>query len=64
MKTLITIAVFVFALSISGCVTTQGGGGASTGGAGYGDSAPAKKSGGMLTKKDYDRIGVKEMGSR
>jgi len=55
--------VFVFALSVSGCATTQGGGGASTGGAGHSDSAPAK-SGGMLTKKDYDRIGIKEMGSR
>ena len=68
MKTLTIIMVLVFALSISGCVTTQGGSGASsTGGAKMG-SAPAKssgsKSGGMLTKEDYDRMGIREMGSR
>ena len=54
--------VFVFALSVSGCATTQGGG-ASTGGAGYSGSAPVK-SGKMLTKKDYDRMGIKEMGAK
>lgn len=57
MKTLITMMIFVFALAISGCVTTQGGGGAST-------SDSGSKSGNMLTKGDYERMGIKEMGSR
>ena len=68
MKTLTIIMVLVFALSISGCVTTQSGGKASSSSGGYSDSAPAKssgsKSGGMLTKEDYDRMGVREMGTR
>ena len=68
MKTLTIMMVLVFALSISGCVTTQGGSGASSSSGAKMDSAPAKssgsKSGGMLTKEDYDRMGVKEMGTR
>ena len=68
MKTLTTMMVLVFALSISGCATTQGGGKASTSSGGYSGSAPAKssgsKSGKMLTKKDYDRMGIKEMGAK
>lgn len=57
MKTLISMMIFVFALAISGCATTQGGGGASTSDSGL-------KSGKMLTKGDYERMGIKEMGSR
>ena len=68
MKTLTTMMVLVFALSVSGCVTTQGGSGASSSGGAKMDSAPAKssgaKSGGMLTKEDYDRMGIKEMGAK
>lgn len=52
--------IFVFALAISGCVTTQGGG---SGSAPASDSG-GSKSGKMLTKEDYDRIGVKEMGAK
>jgi hypothetical protein len=59
MKTLITMMIFVFALAVSGCVTTQGGG---SGSAPASDSG--SKSGKMLTKEDYDRIGVKEMGAK
>jgi uncharacterized membrane protein len=64
MKTLTAMMILVFALYFSGCVTTQAGGG------GVSSSAPApsapsgSKSGKMLTKEDYDRIGVKEMGAR
>ncbi len=57
MKTLITMMIFVFALAISGCATTQGGSGVS---ADTGGSTDGK----MLTKEDYDRIGVKEMGAK
>ena len=57
MKTLIIMMIFVFALAISGCVTTQGGG-----------SAPASdsgsKSGKMWTEEDYERMGIKEMGAK
>ena len=51
--------ILVFALSFSGCVTTQGAGG---GAVSAKDSGP--KSGKMLTKEDYDRIGIKEMGAK
>jgi len=60
MKTLITMMILVFALYFSGCATNQAGSGAVS-------SAPASsgsKSGKMLTKEDYDRIGVKEMGAK
>lgn len=53
--------ILVFALYFSGCATTQ-----STGG-GVSGSAPASsgsKSGKMLTKEDYDRMGIKEMGAK
>ena len=66
MKTLITMMIFVFALAISGCVTTQGGGSGSAPAttSDSGTSSSSAKKGGMLTKEDYERIGVKEMGSR
>jgi hypothetical protein len=57
MKTLITMMIFVFALAISGCVTTQGGSGATP-------SDSGAKSGKMLTEEDYKRIGVDEMGAK
>jgi hypothetical protein len=60
MKTLITMMIFVFALAISGCATTQGGGSSS----GVSADTGGSKSGKMLTKEDYDRIGVKEMGAK
>lgn len=59
--------ILVFALYLSGCVTTQAGsGGSGSSGAKVG-SAPApsgSKSGKMLTKEDYDRMGIKEMGAK
>ena len=64
MKTLITMMIFVFALAISGCVTTQGGGGVSAPKSDSGTSSSSAKKGGMLTKEDYDRIGIKEMGAK
>jgi hypothetical protein len=60
MKTLITMMIFVFALAISGCVTTQGGGASAP--AAKSDSG--SKSGNMLTKEDYERMGIKEMGAK
>jgi hypothetical protein len=63
MKTLITMMIFVFALAISGCVTTQGGG-VSAPKSDSGTSSSSAKKGGMLTKEDYDRIGIKEMGAK
>jgi len=63
MKTLTALMILVFALYFTGCVTTQAGSGASV----SSGSAPAKsgsKSGGMLTKEDYDRMGIKEMGAK
>ena len=57
--------IFVFALAISGCVTTQGGGGGvSAPKSDSGTSSSSAKKGGMLTKEDYDRIGIKEMGAK
>ncbi len=61
MKTLTTMMILVFALYFSGCATTPSASGAKVG------SAPASsgsKSGKMLTKEDYDRIGIKEMGAK
>ncbi|VAX27733.1 hypothetical protein MNBD_NITROSPINAE05-1320 [hydrothermal vent metagenome] len=58
MKTLITMMIFVFALAISGCVTTQ------EGGSGVSADTGGSTEGKMLTKEDYDRIGVKEMGAK
>lgn len=60
---MIAMMILVFALYFSGCVTTQSAGG------GTSASAPApassgSKSGKMLTKEDYDRIGIKEMGAK
>ena len=46
--------ILVFALYFSGCVTTQAGSG----------GASVSKSGKVLTKADYDRIGIKEMGAK
>ncbi len=53
--------ILVFALAFSGCVTTQGGG---SGGGAVSASDSGPKSGKMLTKEDYDRIGIKEMGAK
>ncbi len=61
MKTMIVMVILIFALYFSGCATTQSGNGAKVG------SAPASsgsKSGNMLTKEDYDRMGIKEMGAK
>lgn len=67
MKTMTAMMILVFALYFSGCATTQSAGGGVSG------SAPASsgsktsigsKSGKMLTKEDYDRIGVREMGAK
>jgi len=55
MKTMIVMMILVLALYFSGCVVTQSAGG------GY---SSGSKSGKMLTKEDYDRIGVKEMGAK
>jgi hypothetical protein len=63
MKTLITMMIFVFALAISGCVTTQGGG-VSAPKSDSGTSSSSAKKGGMLTKEDYERMGIKEMGAK
>ena len=54
MKTLTTMMILIFALYFSGCVTTQSASGGSSG----------SKNGKMLTKADYDRIGIKEMGAK
>lgn len=69
MKTMATMVILVIALYLSGCVTTQSTGKASSdsGSASGGGSAAVSsgsKSGKMLTKEDYDRIGIKEMGSK
>jgi hypothetical protein len=67
MKTMVTMMVLVIALYFSGCVTTQSGSGASPSGGTSAGSAPASsgsKSGKMLTKEDYDRMGIKEMGAK
>jgi hypothetical protein len=61
MKTLITMMIFVFALAISGCATTQGSG---SGGGSMSKGDSMKKSGGMLTKEDYKRMGIDEMGAK
>lgn len=67
MKTMIAMMILVFALYFSGCVTTQSGSGAASSSGGYSGSASSSggsKSGKMLTKEDYDRIGIKEMGAK
>ncbi len=68
MKTMITMMILVIALYLSGCVTTQAGSGASSSSGSKMGSAPASASPSgsvkMLTKEDYDRIGVKEMGAK
>lgn len=67
MKTMVTMMVFVIALYFSGCATTQSGSGVSPSkgtSAGSAPSSSGSKSGDMLTKEDYDRIGIKEMGSK
>ena len=67
MKILIALMILVFALYFSGCATTPSGSKASSSSGGISGSAPASsasKGVKMLTKKDYDRMGVKEMGAR
>lgn len=59
MKTLTRMVLLVFALYLAGCATTQSGAGSA--GSATVKSAPSS-SGKMLTKEDYDRIGVKETG--
>jgi len=63
MKTMTAMMILVFALYFSGCATTQGGGQAPSIGKSDSGSAPAK-SGGMLTKEDYERMGIREMGAK
>ncbi|GJL77120.1 MAG: hypothetical protein NPINA01_01090 [Nitrospinaceae bacterium] len=62
MKTMSLLLILVFSLALTGCVTTQGGSGASAG------SSTVTSSGGndgkMLTEEDYKRIGVQETGTR
>lgn len=56
MKTMAVMMILVFSLALAGCVTTQAGSGTSAG------SSSGGKDGKMLTKEDYDRMGVKETG--
>ena len=67
MKILIALMILVFALYFSGCATTASGSKASSSSGNISGSAPASsasKGVKMLTKKDYDRMGIKEMGAR
>lgn len=66
MKTMTAMMILVFALYFSGCATTQstGGGVSSSAPASSGTKSSASSSGKMLTKEDYDRIGVREMGAK
>jgi len=57
MKTMTVALILVFSLSLAGCVTTQSGSGSSA-------VSSGAKSGKMLTKEDYKRIGIKETGVR
>lgn len=51
MKTLTALMTLVISLSLAGCAAQQ---------SGNGSVGATTKSGKMLTKKDYDRMGVKE----
>lgn len=59
MKTMTAIMILAFSLSLAGCVTTQSGSGSSAGSSTVSSGA---KDIDVLTKEDYDRIGIKETG--